>query len=100
MEEGAPQTGWSAGSARSLARARQPFDGLCARGHLVDDEGPFALDRHESSAAQAKAVHVQLDRLVVLAVELDEHPLTERDGVGEWHSGAADLGPDAQVHVE
>src|SRR3954463_12040382 len=97
--DGSPPSGWSADAPRSLARPGQAYYGVVGGEDLVHRQRPLAVDHHEAPAAVVQAVDEQVDRLVMLAIEVDEDALSESDRVGQRHARAADLGPDADLHV-
>ena len=63
---------------------------------VLDAHGPVrAVGHHEAAGGEAPAVHVQVDRLVGLTVELHHRAGRQPDDLGGGHLRAAELGPHA-----
>src|SRR3954453_6938292 len=86
---------------RRLERDRR----LCGGGGLAADEavdldGPLAAFGDDQPAGgEAHAVDEQVDRLVRLAVELDDGPGRRADETADRHPPATELGPDADLDL-
>src|SRR4051812_33547929 len=78
---------------------------LCGGGRLSTDEavdldGPLAaLGDDEPAGGEAHAVDEQVDRLVRLAVELDDGAGRRPDEAADRHPPATELGPDADLDL-
>src|SRR3954452_17447730 len=76
-------------------------DGPIAVGrHVLELHRPFAaLDEQQPAGADATAVREDVDRLVHLAVELDDRARPEARGAADRQLSPPELGPDPQRHV-
>src|SRR5215212_1675233 len=64
----------------------------------LDPHGPLAVvGDDEAGGGEAHAVDVQVDRLLGLAVELEDGARGRADQVADRHAAAAELGPDADL---
>src|SRR3954468_12068934 len=97
--DGTPRTGWSADRADPLASGGQAFYGGVGGEDLVHRQCPLAVDHHQPATAVVQAVHVQVDRLVVLAIEVDKSALSQSHSIGQRHARSSDLGPDTNLDV-
>src|SRR6185369_10016012 len=73
---------------------------LTGGGDVADEpddlDGPFAaLGDDEPARREAHAVDEEVDRLVRLAVEVDDRAGGRADELADRHAAAAELGPDA-----
>src|SRR5438309_4707626 len=70
------------------------------REDLLEADGPLVLlDGDEPAHGDARPVDVDVDGVLGAAVELDDHAVGQRRGLGRAQARAAELGPHAQRHV-
>src|SRR3954453_4850040 len=67
---------------------------------LFEADGPVGLvETDQAARSDARAVDVDVDRIVGRVVEVDDRAVAEGGDVGGAQLRAAELGPDAQRHV-
>src|SRR5690349_2367015 len=83
---------------RRLERARRLRDRRLAADERLDLDGPLAALRDDQAAGgEAQAIDEEVDRLVRLAVEVDDAAGRHPDEVADRHAAPAELGPHAHV---
>src|ERR1700710_879423 len=66
--------------------------------HRVDSDGPFiAVEGHEAPGTEAPSIDIQVDRVLELAIELDDRAGGEVHRPADRHAHAAEPGRDADA---